>query len=487
MLRYLLERSGVIRQPVLNRVDFVHRTFQEYLAAKEAAEDHLPGVLVRHADSDQWRETIVMAAGHGTPKYRSALLGELLARADREPARARSLRLLATACLETAHTVDAQVTERVDVALSTVLPPRSTRDSRSLARAGGRVIGKLPGSVDGLSEGAAAACVRAVALINGPDALRRLAAYATDPRHRVQTELAEVWRYFDAEEYAATVLSDAPLEDGTISVRRLEHLPHLRRLTRLNSVWAEIDDPVDDLDFLDGVPCLERIRCGTVSPVPELAPLLAHQGLQHIQLFGHGVLGDLHQLNQLSELRMLQIVANDIDSVAFVTELPKLSTLTIDFRGTGPDNLNPIATLQCLTHLGLSNCPVDPSYFITELAGLSGLELAGSTLPHGLTGIRPLLPRLTGLFLWGSSVDDLDALTDAVLLERLNIGSTRITDLEPLAGLPKLREVYLNDCLPGLDISPLARLPRRARIHLHRGQRLERLDAVRGRHRISWS
>ncbi|MBW0011494.1 MAG: NACHT domain-containing protein, partial [Pseudonocardiales bacterium] len=38
VLAHLLERSGVLREPVVGRVDFVHRTFQEYLAAKEAVE-----------------------------------------------------------------------------------------------------------------------------------------------------------------------------------------------------------------------------------------------------------------------------------------------------------------------------------------------------------------------------------------------------------------------------------------------------------------
>ena len=52
-LRYLLERSGVIREPVVGRIDFVHRTFQEYLAGKQAAEKHLMEFLVRNAHLDQ--------------------------------------------------------------------------------------------------------------------------------------------------------------------------------------------------------------------------------------------------------------------------------------------------------------------------------------------------------------------------------------------------------------------------------------------------
>lgn len=52
VLQHLLDRSGVIREPALRRVDYVHRTFQEYLAAKEALEDQA-----------------VDAAGHGLARY----------------------------------------------------------------------------------------------------------------------------------------------------------------------------------------------------------------------------------------------------------------------------------------------------------------------------------------------------------------------------------------------------------------------------------
>jgi len=64
VLEALLHRSGVIREPVPGRIDFVHRTVQEYLAAKQAADLGDMDLLVRNAHRDLWRETVVMAAGH---------------------------------------------------------------------------------------------------------------------------------------------------------------------------------------------------------------------------------------------------------------------------------------------------------------------------------------------------------------------------------------------------------------------------------------
>ena len=65
VLDYLLQRSGVLREPIPGRIDFVHRTVQEYLTAQQFTEDGDLEPLISHAHKDQWRETIIIAAGHG--------------------------------------------------------------------------------------------------------------------------------------------------------------------------------------------------------------------------------------------------------------------------------------------------------------------------------------------------------------------------------------------------------------------------------------
>jgi predicted NACHT family NTPase len=76
--RHLLERSGLLREPVEGRVDFVHRTFQEYLAAQDAMNTDDVGTVVQNGHLDQWHEVVVMAVGHASQKQREELLGRLL-------------------------------------------------------------------------------------------------------------------------------------------------------------------------------------------------------------------------------------------------------------------------------------------------------------------------------------------------------------------------------------------------------------------------
>ena len=74
VLEHLLERSGVIREPAPGRIDFVHRTVQEYLAAAQAADNVDVEPLIARAHLDQWRKTVVMAAGHANAPLRRQLL-----------------------------------------------------------------------------------------------------------------------------------------------------------------------------------------------------------------------------------------------------------------------------------------------------------------------------------------------------------------------------------------------------------------------------
>jgi hypothetical protein len=63
----------------------VHRTFQEYLTAREAADRADIGMLVEKAHRESWRDVVVMAVGHANAnaRVREDLIGALSAAAAR--------------------------------------------------------------------------------------------------------------------------------------------------------------------------------------------------------------------------------------------------------------------------------------------------------------------------------------------------------------------------------------------------------------------
>lgn len=282
VLAHLLTRSGVVREPAEGRVDFVHRTFQEYLAAQEAADQGHSGLLVGRAHLDQWRETIVMAAGHGHKRFREELLSGLLERAEGEPRYARQLRLLAASCLEAVSAVAGELLATIDARLTELLPPRRITEARALAAAGPHVLHRLPATLDDLSEAAAAATVRTAALIHGPDALGVLARYGTDPRRRVQQELIRAWEYFDPQEYARRVLADSPLDDGKLTLTSRAVLPGVGYLRHLRELTLDVDDEhITDLTWLRDVPHLHDLHLNAPS-LGDLNGLADHSELQRL-------------------------------------------------------------------------------------------------------------------------------------------------------------------------------------------------------------
>ena len=417
-LDYLIERSGIVREPSEGRIDFVHRTFQEYLAAKEAADEHLVDSLVHRAHLDLWRETIVMAAGHFTGDNRNDLISGLLNRSDQEPSRRRKLRLLAASCLETATYLDPSVIERTDEQLSRLVPPRSKREGRSLAMAGDRVIRFMPAVLDGLSDTAAANCIWTAAYVGTPRSMEHLGVYAQYDKEEAQRALLEAWQYFDAEEYSKTVLADAPLlrtkdgRPGLAEVREVALVRYCKNLQRLGSLYLHIPlgQGVLDLDFAVGAPALENLRVWPDKPV-DLAPVGSMEGLRRLVVFANGAYTGFSHLEGL----------------------PHLEELALSFRHVDWGNIKKIFPLAGR---------------VTELA----ISEVG---PEGkLADLGPFLPHLKSLDLynWRATLN-LDVLRGSSI-EHLEIIASRISNLDAVAEMPRLRSLWLAMTEVG-DLTPV--------------------------------
>ncbi|HEV7626680.1 MAG TPA: NACHT domain-containing protein, partial [Streptomyces sp.] len=177
LFRYLLERSGVLREPAEGRVEFVHRTFQDYLGAKAAVEEGDFPLLLDNAHKDQWEDVIRMAVAHARPLERARLLRGLVAQvpadgtgvagglhseeggAEREFRGSVRNLLLAAACLEHATDLHPRVRAEITSKTSRLFPPRSMAAARHVADIGGpMLLGLLPGP-DGLTDAEAACAV----------------------------------------------------------------------------------------------------------------------------------------------------------------------------------------------------------------------------------------------------------------------------------------------------------------------------------------
>jgi energy-coupling factor transporter ATP-binding protein EcfA2 len=369
VFRYLLERSGVLRAPVEGRVDFVHRTFQEYLAAEEAiAQEHV-GLLIQNAHQDQWREVVILAAGHATLRLRETLLRGLLQRGKREPKHRHRLQLLAVACLETSPEVPAELTADLRSTLSRLVPPRSMPEAQALASAGQLAVPLLRGFRAERGR-VVAACVRALTLIGSDDALDALVEYGRDNRLEVFGELQRAWESFEVVEFARRVLADSPLQHGLFVVSSSTQLPtlqYLRRLRRLVLHPLPDGGPVNDLEAVRGIKSLVHLDAVVGSEFSDLSPLATLEQLQTLELENCAAIGDLGPLSRLTALRSL--ILRGCGALVDLTPLAGLGGLRqlAISDATRLDDLSVLSNLTRVSHFRLPRRP--------RLAGPGGFLL----------------------------------------------------------------------------------------------------------------
>ncbi|GGY44466.1 ATP-binding protein [Streptomyces omiyaensis] len=440
ILTHLLHRSGLLREPTADTIAFVHRTFQDYLAAKALVDHWDIGVLVRHATDDRWEDVVRMAVGHGRPREAAEILRELLAAADAaedRPARTRLVLLAATA-LAHATEVPPEVREEILRRTEEVVPPRTPDEARELASVGRMVLDLLPGP-EGLDESTAHLVVTAASHIVSDAAVPFLARYADHPSLVVRAQLVWAWHRFDPRAYGEDVIArldptelryQAADDDRAAELLRLGLTPEsleiggavstgrvAELLVRCDPRELELQGEGTRLDpaASAGLTRLESLRLSglaewRVSELPPRAPL----GKLHSTSWPRDDLSGLARHPGLYELRLPAGHRAPSGLWRSLSALPSLRTLTIDIGWLDdfPEGVV-LAGVQGMT------CVVPPA--------------SGGSLER-LVKVFPGL-RLLGLSLFLSGPFDVSAAAELSDLKAISVvgGGRRVVGAEQLS------------------------------------------------------
>ncbi|WP_328928144.1 NACHT domain-containing protein [Streptomyces sp. NBC_00190] len=479
---HFLQRSGLLREPTPGTVDFVHRTFQDFLGARAAVEEGDFGLLAGHAADDQWEDVIRMAVALARPGERVTIIRDLLALGDRSPDKRTEARvyLLAAACLEHATTLDPEVRAAVESRTGTLIPPGNEQEARALSEAGPLILGLLPGP-ENLDQVDAYYVVIAASHVTSDAAISFLAQFAKHPSLPVRSQLVWAWSRFESARYAEEVIAQLDPADLLYTVQSDEQLSHLDRLglrpTRLdirNDVspdhlatyigrysLTEItysNDTAPDLGFLAGQSALEFLGIGHC---PGLTDLDGIEGLpiRYLDITGARPDLDLRKVSQLSQLESLNVrgpSGMSWSAEALPTGAP-LEWLTVDGEVSPVNGLKGIGVLCGLRRLVL-NAESGPGseadwHEIRALGSLEYLTVSATSfdaLPAGA-----VLPDVSTLILVGgggervlqAAVHRLPAaftgLEDCRLIADVATEGDTGIDVAPLAGLARLQQVYI--------------------------------------------
>ncbi len=382
ILTHLLNRSGLLQEHGDDTYQFIHRTFQDYLAAKEFVEDDHLNELLRHADEESWQDVVLLAAGHCGRRELAFLVGGLLdsgLKYEKDALDRTELHVLAALCAQHATWLDEAVRERVRRSTAALFPPSYGDQADALSRLGEGALEFLPDPESVSSDHPSARCtVQLLGMIGGRATLAHARAWA-QAHPDLGTHFVGSWGNYPPEEYTAEVLASCRLSDAFISVSRRQ-MRCLPQLTDIRRLYVSGDLPDTEIRAgLAGHRLRELIlrRNQLFTDLDALGP--STQSLEFLHLFGCSAIRDFGPLADLTELTSLNVLHCGPTRLEELAIPPKISYLGL--HSDHPVNLGGLASWQSLSWLSVSKLAsfTDATAELRAAPGITQLTLA--TLP----------------------------------------------------------------------------------------------------------
>ncbi|WP_329287866.1 NACHT domain-containing protein [Streptomyces sp. NBC_01455] len=202
---HIVDRSGLITETSTETFEFIHRTFQDYLAAQEFKEARSFSMLAGHAHDEQWDDVIRMTVGHGDHRDRADLLEKIVQAGDAEDDDAfrRRIYLLAGSCLPYASRLDGQVRQMVLDRVRSHLPKNyiGLQEAEKFATVGDDIISLIPPNA------VKPWALQVLGRLRTDRAFQFLREIAASLDEECLRQLGSIWESFDIERFSADILT----------------------------------------------------------------------------------------------------------------------------------------------------------------------------------------------------------------------------------------------------------------------------------------
>ncbi|MEV6745096.1 NACHT domain-containing protein [Streptomyces sp. NPDC051080] len=355
ILTHLLNRSGVLQERADDIYQFAHRTFQDFLAAKEFVEGDQLNELLGRAGSQQWYDVILLSAGHCGRREHPVLVNGLL---DARPGPADTvtrdeITILAALCAQHATWLDGTTRDRVNAAVAGLFPPRGYEDVELLARLGPAALDHLPDPAqvaDGDESRPFVDLINEIGRAEGLPHARRWAL--AHPEHSYR--FTRRWDRYPVRAYARQVLALFDLTYDHLRIDTPEKLAALRDLPSVKGLeisgtltaaelrsalrdgpWTGLsfrrNSSLTDLSFLTD--CATQLRSFSLSDCPgvrDLGPLTGLPALTHVELDMSCLPGAALAATASRELRSLWLDHLTVERLSQLPAHPEPRSLNIE-------------------------------------------------------------------------------------------------------------------------------------------------------------
>lgn len=423
VISFLVERSGIIREPTPDSIDFIHRTFQEYMAASAASAEGDWGFLLDRASDDQWQETIILSAGFSNKKHADYFVRSLLKKREEISEKKHKFDLLAISCLETVIEISSDVRSEVEERLNSLIPPKRRDQVKPLAAAGELAISYLRPKPEYTAQ-ESVACVQVLQMIGTQAAFMQALSYLKNKQVSVIEEIYKFLDFVTPEEVAA-IGSDSLIEIIAESVRENEVRIHGKVLHAISSVpFSRIKQAFPSTIkklYLDHLDYDFNYSLSIASQFPDVEEIIID-----------GYYDSLQELAELDYLRVLDIRScsqSDWPSFSTMRSLESLTSIKLSSGDSWPifSELKQFPNLERLSILSYASLDLDHQVIdsISNIKQLKYIHIA-------VIGKNPFWPDL-------ASLERLD------YLETLEITSESDFDgIHGFDGLSRLKKLIIN-------------------------------------------
>ena len=498
VLDYLIERTGLLREPSGGRVDFPHRTFQEYLAACAAGAEGQEVSLAKQADDDQWHETIMLAAGTPTGgiQFGRSLIEALVKRGEQHKSqKSRSQRIrktcfaLALGCLENLRQQDPEIRDRVVSHISDLVPPHNQGDARILSVAGDAAVGFLRyQNWKDERTTTLAACAQALRLIATTNAAQELAeGYVTDNREGVVAEVCASGLFsYERISLVAQYVEKHGRLPTYASTNNIQHLVDLKGLKFLDLIGRvprnshliqnllELESlglremSTDDIKNIEFPPSVRVVRIYGCTG-DDYSWVSAFKHLTALRLVAVKGQANLSFIEKSDDLNSLSISHSDVADITSLGTLGKIETVSLDECDNLSD-LSVLTDLKQLKKLKITDCSnVNDLSIVEKLDNIESLTIERCSTDAFVA----ILDRSKGLsHLCLNAVNLLNpslCLASLPSLSDVNFTSMPcLEDLNFVRDLSELKRLVVRNCRQILSIDPVANCHKLEALTLHR-------------------
>lgn len=231
---------------------------------------------------------------------------------------------------------------------------------------------------------------------------------------------------------------------GIERLEGIEQLPNLRSLD-LQGNHVEDVSPLNELQRLqtldlrdNGIVDPADIGLGSLASMPELSVLDLSGNREPVHPETpeeHRRISDLTVLRDFDGIEELYLSDNHIEDLSPLASLERLRRLDLRNNRLQDEGLSPLSSLPQLEHLNVRDNYLRSISALSEMISLRYLNIHSN---DGIESIVPLrtLSNLETLIVRGVPIgDDVQVLSELRSLRRLNVRSTGIRDLTPIAEL----------------------------------------------------